>query len=126
MEDEATAALAAAAAAVAAVAVEARLILNSLTIESENIHESFSSEGPTYTIWQQFGTNNSDASSESPNIRVPIFGIQPEFYLFRRWIYLLAQIEKWSIWMCVIGHGIGGKHIPIKKWRVSLKGQTLG
>ena len=32
--------------------------------------------------WQQFfGANKSDASSECPNIWVPMFGIQTEFYL---------------------------------------------
>jgi len=34
--------------------------------------------------WQQFGANKSDASSECPNIQVPMFGVQTEFYLCHR------------------------------------------
>ncbi len=58
--------------------------VNSLTNESKNMHESFMGEGSTYTNWRHFGANKSDASSECPNIRVPMFGIQTEFYLCRR------------------------------------------
>ena len=40
------------------------------------MHESFKGEGSMYTNWRLFGAKQSDASSECPNIRVPIFGVQ--------------------------------------------------
>ena len=54
--------------------------------------------------WRQFGANKSDASSECVSGEVPMFGVQTDFYLCRRQIYPLAQIEKWSFFMsiCVI------------------------
>ncbi len=58
--------------------------VNSLTIESKNMHESFRGEGSTYTNWHHFGANKSNASSKCPNIQVPMFGVQTEFYLCRR------------------------------------------
>jgi hypothetical protein len=59
--------------------------VNSLTIESKNMHEFFRGEGSTYTNWRHFGANKSDASSECPNIRVPMFGVQTtEFYLCQK------------------------------------------
>ncbi len=41
-----------------------------------NMHKSFRGEGSTYTNWRQFGAHKSNASSECPNIWVPIFGVQ--------------------------------------------------
>jgi hypothetical protein len=52
-------------AAVAAAAAEAGF----LPIKSENMHEYFRGECSTYTNWQQFGANKSDAFSECPNIQ---------------------------------------------------------
>ncbi len=42
------------------------------------------SKGSTYTNWQQFGENKSDASSECVHNGVPMFGFQTEFHLCRR------------------------------------------
>ena len=64
-------------------AAEARLMYI-ISIESKNMHEYFRGEGSTYTIWRQFGANKSVVSSECPNIWVPMFGHQTEFYLCLR------------------------------------------
>jgi hypothetical protein len=37
---------------------------------------TYAGKGSTYTHWQQFGANKSDASSECTNTRVPMFGVQ--------------------------------------------------
>ena len=44
--------------------------------QKRNMQEYFRNAGSTYINWQQFGAQVSDASSECPNTRVPIFGVQ--------------------------------------------------
>ncbi len=40
------------------------------------VERCFQQIGSTYTNWRQFGTQVSDASSECPNTRIPMFGVQ--------------------------------------------------